>query len=128
MQEHDALSPATYAIDIEQNQVTMTLRCDLTAEAFARCRDLALADPNYKRGMRWYVDCRVLTSIPTQTETARLAADHVEHRDERGIGRTAIVVLTPTGFLFAQTWLQVNHPPGTFGVFTSQADAKAWLG
>ena len=44
------------------------------------------------------------------------------------MGRMAMVVLTPTGFLFAQTWLLASHERGTFAVFTSQPEGKQWLG
>ena len=124
---HEA-TVASYTLDDARGLITMTLRGDLTVSAFVACRDRALADPTYRRGMRWLIDCRVLTAVPSEFETKALAADHGLRREERGIGRTAIVVLTPTGFAFAQYWLESNQPAGTLAVFTSQADADAWLG
>jgi hypothetical protein len=125
----ESVAPIAYRIDAGRRVVYVTLRGDVTSDGLRRSRDGWLADPGYQPGMALYVDCRVLTSIPTRDEIRRLAIDRLVRATRTTNGRVAIVVMTRLGMDYAAAWeLFGQSAEGPLAVFTSHADAHRWLG
>ena len=123
-----AKTPILRAIDPQQRLVTIELRGDLTIQDILDTRDAVLADPRYVEGMHWLIDCRVVTQIPRDDESRALGEERVELARSGRVGRTAFVLLTPTGYRFAHAWASCDREGHYIQIFTSPNDALRWLG
>lgn len=123
------VEPVRYRIDREHGVVYIRLRGDLTFAALCATEDAYLGDPEYAPGMALYVDCRVLTSIPTREQIRKLALDRLFRGVSMPIGPLAIVVLTPLGEEFARGLeLFSDTASAPVRTFTSERHAVEWLG
>jgi len=121
--------PVSYRIDERCGVVFLTLRSDVTCDALLRMQWLILADPRYGPHMLVYVDCRILTSIPSHSEIEMLASERLFRAASTGNSKLAIVAMTRLGFAFAlllDSFLLASDDH--IGLFTSHEDARAWLG
>lgn len=126
---HDPADSITYRIDADLGVVFITMRGEITFAALAALQDAYLSDPLYREGMAQYVDCRVVTSIPSSDAIRRLALDRLLMRAMMPTGRVAIVVMTRLGMDYASAWeLFSDAPDGSVAVFTAHSQARAWLG
>ena len=122
------LAPASYHIDELVGVVYLSLRGELTIELLRAALAGVMGSPGLRRGLPFYVDCRVLTSIPTPAEIDAFAADLSSHRGAVR-GKAAIVVMTRMGMDYGDMWHAVaGSMNADIEVFTSPADARAWLG
>jgi hypothetical protein len=123
------VEPVRYRIDTEHGVVYIRLRGDLTFAALCATEDAYLGDPDYEPGMALYVDCRVLTAIPTREQIRKLALDRLFRGVSMPLGPLAIVVLTPLGVEFGRAWeLFSDTAAARVRMFTSERQARDWLG
>jgi hypothetical protein len=79
--------------------------------------------------MTTYVDCRVVTSIPTGEQIRKLALDRAWWSSTIPTGRLAIVAMTRLGFDYAMNWETfLDEPASRFRIFPSHSAACTWLG
>jgi hypothetical protein len=123
------VEPVRYRIDTEHGVVYIRLRGDLTFAALCATEDAYLGDPEYEPGMALYVDCRVLTTIPTREQIRKLALDRLFRGVSMPLGPVAIVVLTPLGVEFGRAWeLFSDTASARVRMFTTDRQAREWLG
>jgi hypothetical protein len=124
-----ALDVVQYRIDRPRNTVFFTLRGDVTFVDLCEVQEEMLSDPDYSSDMSIYVDCRVVTSIPTREQIRKLALDRTWWRATMPIGRLVIVPMTRMGFEYANAWADfLDESESRFAVFTTHEQAAAWLG
>ena len=125
----ESVAPISYRVDVTRRVVYFTLRGDVTFAGMCAAQDAYLADPLYEPGMAIYVDCRVLTSIPSREEIRKMALDRLYRGVAMPTGRAAIVVMTKMGQEYAAAWeLFAGPQEGALSIFTTHAEAHAWLG
>jgi hypothetical protein len=123
----DEGTPSIYRIDAANSVVQITLRGDVTVAALSGVEDAFFGDPHYRRGMSLFVDCRVVTSFPSEAELRQLASDRHERTKTMAGGRIAIVAMTRHGMQYANTWERLTESDDLH-VFSTSEDARDWLG
>jgi hypothetical protein len=125
----DVAEPVRYRIDPSAGVVFILLRGDVTFADLCLAQSEILEDPGYRAGMAFYVDCRVVTSIPGAEALRKLAIDRLIRSMSMPVGRLAIVAMTRLGFAFATTIADFLDDRGhEVEVFTTQRAANDWLG
>jgi len=117
-----------YRVDSEERVVYVTLRGDVTFADLCQAEDEMLGDPQYVPGMSVYVDCSVVTSIPSEQAIRKLALDRLLLKASIDTGRSAIVAATPLGLEYARAWDEFTDAPSELGVFNTHDRATEWLG
>lgn len=118
-----------YRIDREQRVVYVTLAGDVTVESLLSTRDIVVADANYDRSMAIWIECRVMTSMPSEKEIRELALQAVLSHASETHGRIAIVAMTARAYAAATRFeLFTEAPAERLGVFTDPVAARAFLG
>src|SRR3954470_11350959 len=84
----------TCDVDWEAGIVYITLRGDVRFEDLCSVQDEVLSHPKYSRGMPVFMDCRVVSSIPSQDEIRKLALSRIVRAQSMPVGRLAIVAMT----------------------------------
>ena len=117
-----------YRIDGERRVVYVTLAGDITCEALIATRDTIAADPAYDRAMAIWIECRVVTSLPSDSEIRQLALRAVLSHASETHGRIAIVAMTARAYEAASRFeLFADAPPERLSVFTDPGAAKAFF-
>jgi hypothetical protein len=117
-----------HRIDREERVVHITIDGDVTMESLHAARDAVLADPAYTPGMNVFIDCRVITALPTPDEIRSLALRELMSPSGIRHGRIAIVATTAKSYQAAQLFELFTDAPGDrLGVFTDPVAARAWL-
>ena len=87
------------------------------------------ADPKFSAGMDIYIECRILTGVPTTDELRGIALSSILHQSEARHGRIAIVAPTARSYEAASTFeLFCESAPGRLAIFTDPTEARGWLG
>lgn len=121
--------PLTYEIDTDHGVVHVVLNGALTFASLCELDDQMRSDPRFRPELSSYVDCRVLTEIPSSGEIRKLAIDRLFHAAECRLGPIAIVALTRLGMEYGSAWeLFADSPREDVQLFTSPEDARKWLG
>lgn len=117
-----------YRIDGERHAVYVTLAGDISTDALIDARDAIVADPSYDQSMAIWVECRVVTSLPSDAEIRQLALRAVLSHASETHGRIAIVAMTARAYEAASRFeLFADAPPERLSVFTDPIAAKAFL-
>ena len=123
------LSPVRYRIDDANFAVYTTLDGDVTFADLCTAEDAILSDPAYRPGMSLLVECRALTSIPSDREIRKLALDRLLRRREMAVGRSAIVASDPLGAAYATAWESfTDENLQDLRTFSDRGAACRWLG
>ena len=121
--------PVNYHVDATRGLVFITLRGHVTFVDLHRVQSLILSDPRYRDGMSLFIDCRILTAIPSHDEIHTLAFEPLFRPVVGGRARVAVVAMTRLGFAFAlalDSFLCASEDD--IGLFTSHIEARAWIG
>jgi hypothetical protein len=122
-------TPLTYAIDAEHGVVHVLLSGSLTFASLCELDERMRADPKFQPQLSSFVDCRVLTEIPSTAEIRKLALDRLLEGAGHPMGRIAIVALTRLGMEYGAAWeLFADSPKEDVQLFTSPEPARHWLG
>jgi hypothetical protein len=117
-----------HRIDPERWTVFITLAGDVSVEALHALRDRITSDPAFSPGMNVCVECRVMTSVPSDADIRTLALSTVRHRATSIVGRVAIVALTERSYEAACVFeLYADAGTDRLAVFTDPVRARAWL-
>jgi hypothetical protein len=117
-----------HRIDREQRVVYVTFAGDVSMESLHAARDAVLADPAFTPGMDIFIECRVITTLPTPDEIRSIALRALMQRADVRHGRVAIVATTAKSYQAAQLFeLFTDAPAERIAVFTDPLDARAWL-
>lgn len=120
--------PVTCEFDWNAGIVYLTLRGDVRFEDLCAAQDEVLTHPRYSPGMSVYMDCRVISSIPSQDEIRKLALSRIVRAQSMPVGRLAIVAMTQLGFTFATGFeLFLDDQKNEVGIFTTAEAARTWL-
>lgn len=118
----------TCAVDRDRRLVSVTLAGDVTVDALYAARDAVLADVAYVPGMNVWVECRVVSAIPTDGEIRAMALGAVRAFTGSALGRVAIIAMTARSFEAASLFeLFADAPTDRLAVFTDPLQARAWL-
>jgi hypothetical protein len=123
--------PRTVTCEFDWNAgiIYLTLRGDVRFEDLCAAQDEVLMHPRYSPGMPIYMDCRVVSSIPSQEEIRKLALSRIVRAQSMPVGRLAIVAMTQLGFTFASGFeLFLDDQKNEVGIFTTAEAARTWLG
>ena len=121
--------PLSYDIDTEHGVVHVLLSGALTFASLCELDERMRSDPRFRPQLSSYVDCRVLTEIPSSGEIRKLAIDRLLEGAGYELGRIAIVALTRLGMEYGAAWeLYADSPREDVQLFTSQEPARRWLG
>jgi hypothetical protein len=124
-----ASGPVNYEIDAEHAVVYVTLSGAVTFASLCELDEAVMSDSRFRSDMSYYVDCRVLTEIPSVEQIRKLAIDRLLHGAESKLGKIAIVVLTRLGVEYATAWeLFADSPNEDVQMFTAPEAARKWLG
>ena len=123
-------SPAVrYRIDESHFVVVATLDGDVTFADLCTTQDAILSDPAYRPGMSLLVECRALTSIPSEREIRKLALDRSLRRRDMAVGRSAIVTSDSLGEAYANAWESfADEELQDLRAFSTRDEACDWLG
>jgi hypothetical protein len=122
-------SPVRYRIDDAHFVVFAVLDGDVTFADLCMAQDAILSDPAYKPGMSSYVECGVLTSIPSDREIRKLALDRLLRRRDMPVGRSAIVASDLLGAAYATAWESfADEQLQDLRTFSTPGEACRWLG
>lgn len=117
-----------HRIDAERWTVFITLAGDVTIETLDGLRERITSDPSFSPGMNVCVECRVMTTLPSDAEIRTLALSTVRHRATSVVGRVAIVALTERSYEAACVFeLYADAGTDRLAVFTDPVRARAWL-
>jgi hypothetical protein len=125
---HTGTDPVQYRIDPERRVVHLTLRGAVTFADLAVMQSDILDDPSYCPGMSVYLDCRVVTAIPSHEQIRRLALDRMFRSASTPPAKLAMVAMTRLGFALAsaiEAFLGASS--AHVRVFTSHVEAREWL-
>jgi|SRR3954469_16931446 hypothetical protein len=125
---HTGTDPVQYRIDPERRIVHVTLRGVVTFADLAVTQSDILDDPSYCPGMSIYLDCRVVTAIPSHEQIRKLALDRLFRGASAPPGKLAMVAMTRLGFALAsalEAFLDASS--SRVRVFTSHVEAREWL-
>lgn len=121
-------SSITYRVDRAQRLVYVVVSGAVTLDRLYAARDAVLGDSEYVPGFDIFVECRVLTDIPSNDEIRELALSGVLRRGPAKHGRVAIVATTERAFgAVSLLELYIDAPPDRVAVFTNPVQARAWL-
>ena len=122
-------SAVRYRIDESHFVVVATLDGDVTFADLCTTQDAILSDPAYKPGMSLLVECRALTSIPSEREIRKLALDRLLRRRDMAVGRSAIVASDQLGEAYASAWESfADEELQDLRSFPTRDAACNWLG
>ncbi len=125
----DLSKPVKFRIDPHLAVVFVTVVGDVTAEALRAARAEMRAHPDYRPGMAVYVDCRVVTSIPSEAEVREIVIERLLRARTAPVGKLAIVAMTRLGFELATLFDAFSDDrAGDAAIFTNHDAARAWLG
>jgi hypothetical protein len=78
--------------------------------------------------MNLCVECRVMTSVPSDGDIRAIALRTVGQRAAASLGRIAIVAMTERSYEAASVFeLYADAPQDRLGLFTDPVAARAWL-
>ena len=124
-----ASGPVSYEIDAAPAVVYVTLSGAVTFALLCELDEQVMSDARFRADMSYYVDCRVLTEIPSVEQIRKLAIDRLLHGADSKLGKIAIVVLTRLGVEYATAWeLFADSPNEDVQMFTAPEAARKWLG
>lgn len=124
-----AANPITYRIDHDRGVVFVTASGGVTVEALRSANATLRADSRFSSGMHVYLECRVVTSLPTADELRTLALASIIRQAEARYGRVAIVATTASCHEAASTFCFFCEPaPDRLALFTDPREARGWLG
>ncbi len=125
----DLSQPVKFRIDPQRAVVFVTVVGAVTAEAIRAARDGWRSHADYQPGMAVYVDCRVITSIPSEAEVRGIVLERLLQARTVPVGKLAIVAMTRLGLELA-TLIDAfsDDRAGDAAIFTNHGDARAWLG
>jgi hypothetical protein len=129
VQEEVAGSSIVHRIDHDRGVVWIVASGRVTIEALTAATDALRADPKFSAGMDLFVECRVLTTLPTADELRAIALSSILHHIDSRLGRIAIVTTTARSYEAASTFeLFSEFAANRLAIFTDSRQAKAWLG
>jgi hypothetical protein len=121
--------PVQYRIDCTHDVIYLTLRGDVSICDIAKAQTAILDDEHYRPGMSIYVDCRILTSVPSHDQIRKLAFERIVRAATIRPGKVAIVAMTRLGFALATAFEDfLARSAVEVSVFTSHVAARTWLG
>ena len=119
----------TYEIHAERRLVFVWLDGALTFADLCEAEDRLFAEPTFQHTFDALVEIRVVTAVPSEAMTRKLAVDRVARATTQPLGRLALVAMTRLGFEFASTLeLYLDGRGDGTRVFTDSTDARRWLG
>jgi hypothetical protein len=117
-----------YQIDRDRRVVYVTLAGEVSIDALYAVRDAVLADEHYTRDMNLWIECRVMTSMPSEAEIRALALSVVLHHASVRVGRIAIVAMTARAYEAASHFeVFADAPADRLAIFTDPVQARIWL-
>jgi hypothetical protein len=126
---NQSIAPLSYDIDTEHGVVHVVLSGALTFASLCELDERLRSDPRFRPQLSSYVDCRVLTEIPSSGAIRKLAIDRLLEGADYQLGRVAIVALTRLGMEYGAAWeLYADSPREDVQLFTSPEPARRWLG
>src|SRR5206468_2738305 len=122
-------SSIAHRVDHDLGVVFVTLSGDVTMQTL-RAAYLALrADAKFSTGLDILIECRVLTTMPTNDEIRTIALASIMHRADSRHGRVAIVGTTARSYEAASVFELFCEPaPDRLAIFTDRVQARHWLG
>jgi hypothetical protein len=121
--------PLSYGIDTQHGVAHVVLAGALTFASLCELDERMRSDPRFRPQLASYIDCRVLTEIPSTGEIRKLALDRLLERAQYPLGRIAIVALTRLGMEYGAAWeLYADSSSEDVQLFTSPEPACQWLG
>lgn len=125
----DLTQPVKFRIDPHLTVVFVTVCGDVTAAALRAAGAEIRAHPDYHPGMAVYVDCRVVTSIPSEAEVRGIVIERLLRGRTQAVGKLAIVAMTRLGLDLATLFdAFCDDRAGDAAIFTNHDAARAWLG
>lgn len=125
----DLTQPVKFQIDAHRAVVFVTLSGDVTGVVLAAARSDIRAHPGYRPGMAVYVDCRVVTSIPSEAEVREIVIERLLRGRTHPVGKLAIVAMTRLGLELATLFdAFADDRADDAAIFTNHQAARAWLG
>jgi len=82
--------PLSYGIDTQHGVAHVVLAGALTFASLCELDERMRSDPRFRPQLASYIDCRVLTEIPSTGEIRKLALDRLLERAQYPLGRIAI--------------------------------------
>jgi hypothetical protein len=124
-----ASSSIVHRVDHDRGVVFVAASGNVTADALRAAHAALNGDPKFSSGMDVYIECRVLTGMPTPEELRGMALTSILHRGDVRHGRMAIVATTARSYeaisifeFFCET------SRNQLAIFTDRSAACAWLG
>ncbi|HEX4682022.1 MAG TPA: hypothetical protein VH277_04900 [Gemmatimonadaceae bacterium] len=125
---HTGTDPVQYRIDPERRIVHVTLRGAVTFADLSAMQADILEDPSYCSEMAVYLDCRVVTAIPSHEQIRKLALDRLFRSASIPPAKLAMVAMTRLGFALASAIEAfLDAPKSQVRVFTSHVEARDWV-
>jgi hypothetical protein len=127
---HDAprVPAIVHRMDAERRVIFVTIAGDVTMEALYTARDAVYADRAFAPGMDLFIECRVITALPSADEIRALALRAILHHANNQYGRIAIVTTTARAYEAAILYeLFADDPIDRLALFTDPLAARAWM-
>jgi hypothetical protein len=119
--------PLAYDIDTTSRIVLLT--CGNTSlDAWRRCMREVLADPQFRSGSGFLVDCRTATLAPEIADVRGVVDFLSAHSPALGRSRWAVVVEQPAGYGMARmASIRADAAGLELQAFENIEEARAWL-
>ena len=122
-------SSIEHHVDHDRGVVFVAASGNVTVDALRAAHAALNADPKFSSGMDVYIECRVLTGMPTPEELRSLALTSILHRGNARHRRMAIVATTARSYEAVSIFEFFSETPRhQLAIFTERSAACAWLG
>ena len=124
------LAPVRYGVNEARGVVFVTLRGNVTLGALKQVEETLSSDPRYRAGMAIYLECRLITAMPTVSELRTLMVRPSFTATTRSSGRVAIVSQQQEPSVNCSRNLELckSSFAGEVRLFRAHVDARVWLG
>jgi hypothetical protein len=120
--------PISYSVDSAARMLTIVAEGELTQDDRLSAMRAWINDPAYEPGLNTLCDFSATVTSPTLPELQEIVAFIRRHAESIGRKKLAVVTARPFTFGVARQFQALaDSGPLQVSVFTSRADALAWL-